>query len=227
MSGRACYDAPEAWASTRAELVEALLARFGSGGTLLDVGCGRGRAWRGFRVLGIDALPDAVSEARDRGIEAVQGDACSLPSGSATTDAVLLLDVLEHVGDDARAVAEAWRVLRAGGVLVVSVPLYPRLWSRHDEEMGHLRRYRPGEASRLLETSGFKTVYRTSWNSLGLAGAVFRKAGFGIEKAVPLAQPFLSVESWLAARVPLAMGLSEVTVGVKTGAETLVGASIA
>lgn len=52
----------------------------------------------------------------------VLGDACDLPFASASFDIVTLFDVLEHITDDARAAAEAQRVLRPGGFVLASTP---------------------------------------------------------------------------------------------------------
>jgi SAM-dependent methyltransferase len=126
-----------------------------------------------------------------------------------------MLDVLEHLKDDRQGLREARRVLRERGALVVSVPLHPCLWSRHDEAMGHFRRYRPGEVSRLAREAGFSVVYRTCWNAPGVVGAVVRKTGLAIEKATVAARPFLWAESWVVTRIPSAVGLSEFVVAVR------------
>lgn len=73
---------------------------------------------------------------------------------------VLALDVLEHVEDDAaflrRLVA---RNLAAGGHLLLSVPAWPVLFSRHDELLGHVRRYTPRAGHALLEGAGLKVIW--------------------------------------------------------------------
>ena len=56
------------------------------------------------------------------GVDFACGDAAALPFADATFDAVTLLDLLEHVPEDARVAAEAWRVLRPGGFILVSTP---------------------------------------------------------------------------------------------------------
>lgn len=63
-----------------------------------------------------------------------------LPRG-ASFDAVLYLDVLEHIADDAGELAEAAARLAPGGTLAVVAPAHARLWSPFDKEIGHHRRY--------------------------------------------------------------------------------------
>jgi len=70
----------------------------------------------------------------------VAGTLASLLPG-ATFDAVLYLDVLEHIADDRAELAMAARLLRPGGALVVLAPAYPWLFSPFDEAVGHHRRY--------------------------------------------------------------------------------------
>ena len=66
-------------------------------------------------------------------------------------DLVLLLDVIEHLADDATFLREAVVPrLHATSVLVVSVPAYQSLYCDHDTALGHERRYRPHELHRLL-----------------------------------------------------------------------------
>lgn len=59
---------------------------------------------------------------RDERVTFVVADATSLPFDDASFDAVTMFDVIEHVEDDARAIAEAKRVLRPGGFLLVTTP---------------------------------------------------------------------------------------------------------
>jgi len=74
-------------------------------------------------------------------------------------DAMLLLDVLEHVEDDrgflGALVAER---LPPGGVAIVSVPAWPALFSQHDRDLGHHRRYRPRELRALLTGCGLEIL---------------------------------------------------------------------
>lgn len=125
------------------------LARFASG-KLLDVGCGE-RPYSAFRSnvtqwIGLDA--DTNSSADITG----SADAVPLPDGS--VDTVLCTQVLEHVADPERAVAELHRVLRDGGMLILSVPQY---WPLHEEPYD-FRRYTEIGLRALATKSGFTVV---------------------------------------------------------------------
>ena len=124
---------------------------------MVEVGPGTGRllgwlASTGRRCLAVDqhAAPAGLPD----GVEWRLGDAVALPLPAAAFDAVLLLDLLEHV-DDRAALAEAARVLRPGGQLLVTVPALPLLWSFRDEAAGHLRRYTATTLRARLREAGF------------------------------------------------------------------------
>jgi ubiquinone/menaquinone biosynthesis C-methylase UbiE len=120
---------------------------------VLDVGCGKGvvaRVLRRCEVTGIDSEPGYPG--------AIRAQAEQIPFNDCSFDAVTCFDVLEHVQEHGKAVMEIYRVLCPGGKAYLSVPLYPRLWSRHDEALGHVRRYRPGEVKSLLEMARFKVL---------------------------------------------------------------------
>jgi len=94
------------------------------GSVLLDLACGAGLlapfvTGKGHRHVGVDLSPTAVPQARAHGVEAVLGDVLRLPFADAVADVVVAGEVLEHVPDLPGTVAEACRVLRPGGTLVI------------------------------------------------------------------------------------------------------------
>ncbi len=91
---------------------------------LVDLGCGAGlfaehAAALGYRHVGFDLSPTALPQARDHGVLVARADVLRLPLPDAVADVVAAGEILEHVTDLPTAVAEACRVLRPGGTLVL------------------------------------------------------------------------------------------------------------
>jgi SAM-dependent methyltransferase len=150
----------------------------------LDVGCGDGQTagvWlrdHGRSYVGVDVSANAVAAARALGLEAqVIETAASLPFADATFDAVMCIEVLEHLFAPAAAVAEILRVLKPGGVLVATVPNVA-YWRKRVElaVLGrfdpfgdglsaeqpwrdpHIRFFSVGALRRMLGTTGFEHI---------------------------------------------------------------------
>lgn len=167
------------WFVARRNLICAALRRYVTveKPLILDVGCGTGGTLDRLREfaepVGLDLEPLALSLCRERGHEAlVLASATALPFGESTFDAIVTLDVLEHIPDHVTAAAELKRVLKPGGTLVVTVPAYRSLWSGHDIALMHQRRYRSGEVRQLLEGAGLE-VKRLSYTVSALFPAVW------------------------------------------------------
>jgi len=73
---------------------------------------------------------------------------------SASIDCALLMDVLEHVDDDAGLLRGVERVLRPASEVVITVPAHAGLWSAHDEFLGHRRRYDRPQLLGVLQRAG-------------------------------------------------------------------------
>lgn len=91
----------------------------------------------------VDISAPALMKLQARGAQVVLGQVTSLPFAAETFELVCALDIIEHVDDDDRAMAEVSRVAKPGGVVLVSMPLHPSLWTSFDDFVGHKRRYEP------------------------------------------------------------------------------------
>jgi SAM-dependent methyltransferase len=139
------------WFRGRQRILETVLRRqlrAGPLATVVSVGCGprEGLGWlRGVVgahavVVGVDVERAHVQWAND-GIAYLIGRLEAVPLAARSADAVLALDVLEHLDDDAAGLREASRILRPGGLLLVTVPALPSLWGGQDVVSHHRRRY--------------------------------------------------------------------------------------
>lgn len=96
----------------------------------LDIGCGDGYMAtliqdRCSRIFGIDISPTALKQAEGRGYSHLQRldlNEERLPYGDGYFDVVVCLDILEHIFDPENLLKEIHRVIRRGGILIVSVP---------------------------------------------------------------------------------------------------------
>lgn len=153
------------WFVGRRELALNLLAinvqEFGF--DLLDVGCGTGavlqQAAKFARPVGADFTELALTKCQRRGLRNLAlSDATALPFADAAFSGVIGLDIFEHVLEHEAAIEEAFRVLRPGGFLVLSVPAFRTLWGPHDVALHHHRRYTLPEMERILQRAGFEVT---------------------------------------------------------------------
>lgn len=153
------------WHVGRRHIVRALLNRAlppaQARRVVLDVGCGTGG---NLDLLGeygsVVALDDSIVALafamRAGHPRAVRGSASALPCREGSIDLITLLDVLEHLDDEAAVLAECKRALKPGGTLLMTVPAYQWLWSGHDEVLGHRRRYVAGRLRQVVAAAGFE-----------------------------------------------------------------------
>ena len=199
--------------------------------TVLDAGCGTGGNGeflrRYGRVVGLDFARAALTlGARRLPGHILGGSVLDLPFGAGVFDLVTSFDVLYHraVPDERPALAETWRVLKPDGRLLIRLPAYRWLMSKHDRAVHTRRRYTAGEARSIVEAAGF-TIERLSYvNSLlfplpllqRLVERVWpgvERAGSDLEIPPPLANRTLRAPldleaAWLRRRGTFGWGLS-------------------
>jgi SAM-dependent methyltransferase len=106
-------------------------------------------------------------------------------SADALFDAVLYIDVLEHIEDDLSELRRTAAHLRPGGVLVILVPAHPSLYSAFDAAVGHYRRYTKATLSRAIPHD-FEQEVLLSLDSVGLLASLVNRLVLG--QAIPTAR---------------------------------------
>jgi len=153
-----------------------LLVSLLRGKSVLDIGCGAGhflfRAQNsGFEVQGLEpeeGLVDLSQKLYRKKIPVRQASIDIVPSLSKTFDNIVMIDVLEHIDDDRKAMRDVAKKLSQEGQFVIVVPAYQALFSTRDQEIGHFRRYSAEDLREKLEQNGFEIIQMRSWNLLGV-----------------------------------------------------------
>ena len=154
----------------RAALTLGLLGRLGvrPPARVLDAGCGWGVTLEalerhGYRAAGMDISRRTLERLDRPGRRLIEAD-LTRPIDPAEDhyDAVLALNVIEHLDDDRAAVARLCRLARPGGLLVVSVPALAELFTEFDAIQGHRRRYVPATLRAAFADTGLE-VERIFW----------------------------------------------------------------
>jgi SAM-dependent methyltransferase len=143
----------------------------------LDLGCGTGlnleHLERYGRAVGTDYSEEALRFCQARGHTLLcKADAAALPFLDGEFKIITALDVIEHLDDDLVAFQELRRVLRPGGLLVVTVPAYPILWTYWDDILGHRRRYTTRTMREVVKRAGLRVRSVSYSNTLTMFPAV-------------------------------------------------------
>lgn len=168
------------WFKNKRRIVRDCLERFAPGrGRMLEVGCGGGYfsaqlQQLGWNVLASDLHPDgarfAVEQGAAHGI-AFNGDH-AFPIKDASMDAFVMLDVLEHLELHVEVLKETHRILKPGGVGVISVPAYQWLFSPWDEYNQHYRRYNKALLKATAMDADFQVEQLSYWNGVSMPPAI-------------------------------------------------------
>lgn len=129
-------------------------------------------------VVATDRSPESLKILRDRfqpdpRVSCVAWDLGLDPPpelGEHTFDTILCSNVLEHIDRHGEALSSMARLLAPGGRLLLLVPAHPFLYCKLDEKLGHFRRYRRAELTRLLKDAGFQVEQVKNHNFPGAVG---------------------------------------------------------
>lgn len=161
------------WYRARREMVTGLLKKYVRGGSkikILDIGCGTGGLLRELtecgECQGLDLSEEALEYCRAKGLKNVgKGSAENIPFPDNSFDVVLVLDVLEHIEDDAAALKEIRRVMKNEGVAIITVPAFMFLWGVSDRLGRHFRRYERSMLLAKAESAGLVVVRSSYFNT--------------------------------------------------------------
>lgn len=217
------------WFVARRKIIAALIDRTlprKADARILEAGCGSGG---NLVMLGRFGRVDAFeydATARQHAVEKSRLDVRfgalpdELPFEDRKYDLIGLFDVLEHVEADVASLAALGTRLSDKGVILVTVPAFPFLWSRHDERHHHYRRYTRASLSEVARQAGLRVRYASYFNfflfPLAVATrAVKRLTGSQVpDDTMPSAwvngtlSRIFGAEKHLVGRVRLPVGLS-------------------
>jgi len=139
--------------------------------SLLEIGCGTGYVLSGVSqsfphaaLFGSEIFVEGLHFAAKRlpSIKLMQMDGQAIPFRD-EFGVVGAFDVLEHIADDERVLAQIYKALKPGGTMLITVPQHTWLWSASDEYACHIRRYPAKEIEGKVEAAGFRVIRSTSF----------------------------------------------------------------
>lgn len=173
------------WFRARNRLIIWALRRyFPDARNFLEIGCGTGYVLAGLagacpamRLTGSELFAEGLQWTAQRvpGATLLQMDARNLPF-EAEFDAFGAFDVLEHIDDDAGVLGQAYRAVRPGGGLLITVPQHRFLWSAADDYAFHKRRYSRSELLATVRAAGFEVLRCSSFVSLLMPALLLSRA---------------------------------------------------
>lgn len=148
---------------------------------ILDAGCGTGGMIKDcldYAPYGLELSEEAINFCKLRGLDTiVRGSICDTPFKNSFFDIVISLDVLYHkwIDDDLKTLQEFYRIMKSGGVLVVNLPAYNFLLSRHDRAIYTRQRYTRVDLKGKIEYAGFRIERITYRNTILFPFAFIRR----------------------------------------------------
>lgn len=132
--------------------------------TILEIGCSSGfmlqritKAFPHATILGSDVVTEPLQKLTETlpNIPLLRFDLLHCPLPDNSIDAIVILNVLEHIENDTSALEQIHRILKPGGVAIIEVPAGPHLYDIYDKVLMHYRRYTLSNLCQLVKTIGF------------------------------------------------------------------------
>lgn len=163
------------WFSARRNIIQTVIERLiapTSQAQIMEAGCGSGGNLAMLRSLGdLDAF-EYDEEARGRAAEKSGMDISygalpdAVPFGKKNYDLIGLFDVLEHIEEDSASLRALGDRLNDRGRILLTVPAYQWLWSKHDVRHHHFRRYSKRHLQIVAEEAGLEVEHAFYFNTL-------------------------------------------------------------
>jgi SAM-dependent methyltransferase len=156
--------------ASRRQAVRSLVRYAHATGVVLEVGCSSGfllplmcQSLPYATIIGSDFVRGPLEALASRlpSVPLLQFDLVECPLPSASLDAVVLLNVLEHIEDDVAAIRQIARLLKPGGIAVIEVPAGPDLFDLYDRQLMHFRRYRMKDLTSKLRSANLTILDRS------------------------------------------------------------------
>lgn len=136
---------------------------------ILEIGCSSGYMLQKIKqllpqamLIGADVVYKPLLElSKQLTIPLLRFDILQCPLPDNCIDAIVLLNVLEHIEDDLSTLKQIYRILKPNGVLILEVPAGPHLYDTHDIICMHFRRYKLSMLCELITKQGFKVSNRS------------------------------------------------------------------
>ena len=210
------------WFIARRAILKSIIQKFGLHGKTLEVGPGTGGNLSLFEgeVSVLEPNPEAIKYLENKNVKIVQGGLGQVEV-DADHDVIACLDVIEHLDNDLDGTKAAYKGLRSGGHFLVTVPAFQFLWSKHDENHHHKRRYTKNQIVDLLRQAGFEIEFSSYFNfllfPLAVIGRMLGQTGAGKPNALLnfLFEKIFSFEKYFLSFLSLPIGLSIVVVAKK------------
>ncbi len=138
-----------------------------SGAIVLEIGSSSGFMLRQIRnnfpeifLIGADIVqkPLLMIAREMPDVPLLQFDLTNCPLPDQSVDIILMLNVLEHIHDDKKALRHIYRILKPGGVAIIEVPAGPHLYDFYDQLLKHKRRYSKDSLAKIIRILRFQII---------------------------------------------------------------------